>query len=246
MFLAFGICIPLAAFFAHYHRNSELFQAHYWINTFGTLGLSLVAFALAAVYHTSSQTPHFASAHSIFGIVILFWLCLQQVGGCVLHYFYDERIKAHRDGRGVGPWVHIASGSLCLLGGIASCGLGIWRYQEWLGCWGFGARVSARLSLTDLFKPTGTKATRNSPGSSLALSSPGSSSSRACWPSLENIACHRRLPCLPDSAKPKPTLSRLRRFRLVVGLRLLLLFREEGIMRTWTLRLRGIAGPRWK
>lgn len=129
--IAFAVCIPLSFFFSRYFRTTELFQGHYWIATFGSAGLALVAFVLAFVYHNASQTAHFASAHSYFGLAVLFWLFVQQVSGAVLHYFYDERKEEYRDGRTAGIWVHVVSGFLCLCGGVASCGVGIWQWGNW-------------------------------------------------------------------------------------------------------------------
>lgn len=131
MVVAIGVCIPLAIFYAHYFSRGELFQAHYWINTFGTVGLAIVGFALAALYHSNSQTPHLSSVHSILGIVVVCWLIAQQIGGTILHYQFDDRLRRAGGSMGLKGWAHYVSGVLVSILGCASVGLGIWRYGEW-------------------------------------------------------------------------------------------------------------------
>ncbi|KAI9014048.1 hypothetical protein DFJ74DRAFT_709607 [Hyaloraphidium curvatum] len=133
MFIALAIAMPTGAFFARYYHGTELFQAHYWIQTFGTVLLSLIGFILALLYHNASLVPSFTTPHSIFGLFMLFWLVLQQIGGAALYYFFDEMKRSDRQGKGVWYWAHAMSGFLCMLGCIASIGLGIWNYGQWYG-----------------------------------------------------------------------------------------------------------------
>ena len=131
MILSIVVCIPLAIYFAHYHTRGELFQAHYWINSLGTVGLAVIGFGLAAGYHSATQTANFSSVHSILGVVVIAWLVCQLIGGTVLHYFFDERVRKAGGSLGLSSWFHYISGVLVFVLGAASVGLGIYNYGTW-------------------------------------------------------------------------------------------------------------------
>ena len=111
MVAGWGICVPLAIYIAHWHRQNApfWFHAHRNYNILGFL-LSIIGFAFA-VANVGPRRRHFAGTHEIIGLVLTAFSVLQ----LILGWFRPEKSEPKSTGRLVFEYLHKGFGYISLL-----------------------------------------------------------------------------------------------------------------------------------
>ena len=129
MFIAWGICTPLAVFVSLSRDCSKSwFRAHLVLNVLSYFA-TLISFIVAALTVDSEKVEHFNGTHQKAGLFLLVASTLHVVGGFVRPHI-DNDDSAKSNVRKYWEWIHKSAGYILICFSIIVISSGLKRYAD--------------------------------------------------------------------------------------------------------------------